>query len=150
MSSFSFNIQGAKELDNALKSLGIELETKIARSAVRAGAVVIKDRAVELAPISEEEGHSGTLKRSIQVVMRSKKVGDAVASVVTRAGKKYNTKGMNAWYAGMIEFGTKHRRATPFMRPALDSQGQNAVKRMSEVIQKRIAFFARKAAKGGN
>ena len=44
MSSFNFNIQGAKELDNALKSLGIELETKIARSAVRAGAVVIKNR----------------------------------------------------------------------------------------------------------
>ena len=150
MSSFSFNIQGAKELDNALKSLGIELETKIARSAVRAGAVVIKNRAVELAPMGSDGVADGTLKRSIQVVMRSKKVGDAVASVVTRSGEKWDAKGMNAKYAGKVEFGTKHRRATPFMRPALDSQGQTAVKRMSEVIQKRIAFFARKAAKSGH
>ncbi len=137
MSSFNFKIEGGKELDAALKMLGRDLETKIAKSAVRAGAQVIRKEAMLNVPVE-----SGTLRNSIRVVTRSKRVGDAVASIVTRSGKKWQSKGMNAWYAPLVEFGTKHRSATPFLRPALDVKGQAAVKKMSETIQKRISKLA--------
>lgn len=150
MSSFEFRIQGADELDAALKAIGIEMERKIARSAVRAGAKVIADRARELAPEGSPDDKwgknytPGTLRRSIQVVTRSQKTGDAVASVVTRSGKKWQAKQMDAWYAPLVEFGTEKMQAQPFMRLALDSKYREAIQRMSEVIQKRI----RKAAAG--
>jgi HK97 gp10 family phage protein len=137
VSSFNFKIEGGKELDKALKQLGYDMEKKVAKSAVRAGAQVIRKEAMLNVPVE-----SGTLKKSIRVVTRSRRVGDAVASVVTRSGKKYQSNGMDAWYAPLVEFGTKNRPATPFLRPALDSKGVEAVKKMSEVIQKRIAKLA--------
>ena len=142
MSSFNFDIQGGNELDAALKKLGLDLERKISRSAVRSGATVIAKEARLLAPVSDDEEHKGTLKRSIKVVARSKRVGDAVASVVTRSGRKWRARKMDAWYAPMVEFGTKNMAARPFLRPALDAKSAEAIKRMSEVIQKRIAKLA--------
>ena len=136
---FDFHIEGAKELDAALKRLGLDMERKIAKSAVRAGATVIAKEAKNNVPVE-----SGTLRNSIRVVTRSKRVGDAVASVVTRSGKKWRSKNMDAWYAPLIEFGTKNRPATPFLRPALDVKGPEAIKKMSEVIQKRISKLASK------
>jgi HK97 gp10 family phage protein len=127
----NFKIEGGKALDNALKQLGYDMEKKVAKSAVRAGANVIAKQARINAPL----GETGTLKRSIKVVTRSKRTGDAVASVVTRSGKKYTARGMNAWYAGRVEFGPP---AHPFLRPALDSKGDEAIKAMSEKIQQRI------------
>lgn len=138
MSSFNFKIEGGKELDTALKQLGRDLEKKVAKSAVRAGATVIAKEARLHVPVE-----SGTLKNSIRVVTRSKRTGDAVASVVTRSGKKYRSKNMDAWYAPLVEFGTKNMPAKPFLRPALDSKGGDAIKRMSEIIQKRIAKLAK-------
>ncbi len=141
MSSFKYKIEGAKELDSALKALGRKLETRIAKAAVRAGATVIAKQARIYAPV----GDTGTLKRSIKVVTRSKRTGDAVASVVTRSGKRWTSRGMNAWYAGKVEFGAagNNLAAKPFLRPALDSKGKEAVKKMSDVIQKRIAKLAK-------
>ena len=138
MSSFNFKIEGGKELDAALKKLGIDLERKIAKSGARAGANIVAKAAREKAPQD-----SGTLKRSIKVVARSKRVGDAVVSVVTRSGKKWNSKGMNAWYAGKVEFGTEHTPARPFMRPALDENGERIIKAMSAKIQERITKLAK-------
>jgi len=136
MSSFNFEIQGAKELERALKQLGPKIEKSVAKSAVRAGANVIAKEARLRVP-----QESGTLKRSIRVVARSRRTGDAVASVVTRSGKRWNAKRMNAWYAPLVEFGTKLRPATPFLRPALDSRAAEAIKAMSDKIQQRIAKF---------
>ena len=79
----NFKIEGAKELNKALGSFTKDIEQKIAKQAVRAGANVIAKEARLLAPM----GLTGTLKRSIKVVARSKRTGDAVASVVTRSGK---------------------------------------------------------------
>lgn len=138
MSSFKFKIVGGKELDAALKRIGPDFERKIAKGAVRAGANVIAKQAKENAPVDD-----GTLRNSIRVVARSKRIGDAVVSVVTRAGKRWRSKNMDAWYAGLIEFGTKNRPATPFLRPALDAKGAEAVKAMSRYITKRIAKLAK-------
>ena len=136
--TFNFEIKGGKELDRALKQLGPKFEKRIAKSAVRAGANVIAKEARLNVPED-----SGTLKKSIKVVARSKRVGDAVASVVTRSGKKWRSKGMDAWYAPLIEFGTKNRPATPFLRTALDSKVAEAIKAMSKQIQKRIKKLAK-------
>lgn len=140
MSSFKFKIEGAKELDRALKQMGPKFEKRIAKGAVRAGATVIAKQAKLNAPVE-----SGTLRKSIKVVSRSRRVGDAVASVATRSGKKWASRGMNAWYAGKVEFGAPGIGidAKPFLRPALDAKAPEAIKAMSEYIQKRIAKMAK-------
>ncbi len=132
--TLKFKITGGKELDQALKAIGPKFEKRIAKSAVRAGANVILKDARLRAP-----QRTGTLKKSLRVVARSKRVGDAVVSVVTRAGKKWTAKGMNAWYAPKVEYGTKDTPARPFLRPALDTKAAEAIKAMSQMIQKKIS-----------
>lgn len=121
-------------MESALKRFPITVEKKIAKAAVRAGANVILKEARARVPQD-----SGTLRKSLRLVARSKRVGNAVVSVVTRSGKKWNSRGMNAWYAGLVEFGTKFKRAQPFMRPALDSKSNDAIKAMGDMIRKKIA-----------
>ena len=132
-----FKINGAKELERNLKRLPLTLERRVAKSAVRAGAAVIAKEAKQRAPVD-----TGVLKRSIKVVARSRRFGDAVASVVTRAGKRWQSKNMDAWYAGLVEFGTRQRPATPFLRPAVDATQKQAVRAMAKKARERIAKLA--------
>jgi HK97 gp10 family phage protein len=135
MSSSKITITGGKELEKSLKKLGFDLEKKVAKQAVRAGANVILKEARLRVPV----GRTGVLKKSLRVVQRSRRLGDAVLSVVTRAGKKWTAKGMNAWYAPKVEFGgEKNRPAQPFMRPALDSKAKEAINAMKDKIRARL------------
>lgn len=135
----TYSVEGGAELNAALSRFGKDVERKIAKTAVRAGASVIAKEAKLNAPV----GRTGTLKRSIKVVARSKRTGDAVASVVTRSGRKWTARNMNAWYAGKVEFGSKGIPARPFLRPALDTKGPEAIQAMSEKVQQRIALMSR-------
>ena len=131
--SLTFKIEGAKELERALKQIPLKFQKRIAKSAVRAGANVILKEARQRVSVDR-----GVLKKSLRVVSRSRRVGDAVASVVTRAGKKWQARGMDARYAGKVEFGTKTRPATPFLRPALDTKAAEAIKAIAKMITKKI------------
>ncbi len=135
MSSSDFKIIGAKELDKALKQIGPKFEKRIAKGAIRAGARVISKQAKENAPKK-----SGALRKSIQIVAR--RSGDAVVSIVTRSGAKFIKMGRGTAYAHIIEFGSKDRAATPFLRPALDSKAKDAIKAISTYIQKRLSKLA--------
>jgi len=143
MSSFSFKIEGIREINAALEKFSFNMERNIAKSAVRAGANVIAKEARLIVPV----GKSKTLKKSIRVVARSRKQGHAVASIVTRSGKEWRKKGMDAWYAPLVEFGTKYIPARPFMRRALDGKVREVVQAMSDTVEKRIMGLALKAGK---
>ena len=135
---FHFEIKGGKELDAALKKLGIDLERKVAKSAVRAGANVVAKEARRLVRV----GKTGILRRSIRVISRSRRQGDAVASVITRSGKKFQATKSDGWYAHFLEFGTIHNAARPFMRPAVDGKKAEAIQAMADKIAERIAKLA--------
>ena len=137
MSKLDFSITGGDELERALMKLPKKLGVSVAKTGVRAMATVIRKEAKR--NVAAKAVDTGDLNRSIDVVARqSKKRGEFIASVVTRSGKKYGAKGKNAWYASMIEFGTKNRPATPFMRPALDTKYKEAIKVMADKISARI------------
>ena len=131
--TLKFKIEGGKELDRALKAIAPKFEKRIAKAAVRSGANVILKEARLRVP-----ERSGALRKSLRVVARSRRVGDAVASVVTRSGKKWTSKGMNAWYAGKVEFGSKKSPAQPFLRPALDTKAKQAIEAMKDMITKKL------------
>jgi HK97 gp10 family phage protein len=146
------NIKGMAELDKLLAELPDKLQRNVMRSALRAGAQVIKQRAQELAPV-----HTGKLRDSIRVSVRIK-AGVPVATV--KAGG--NAKG-GAFYAHMVEYGTAahfikpktakslflaglfregvdHPGAVahPFMRPAFDAAAQEAVLAVALKVKARL------------
>lgn len=88
-------VQGLAELDALLKTLPVKIEANILRGAVRAGQKVVQEKAQ-----SEVPQRSGKLKRSVRVRtdFKAARRGFVRADVV--AGDK------DAWYAGLVEFGT--------------------------------------------
>lgn len=84
--------KGGKELQNMLNTLPAKIERNIMRSALRAGAAVIRDAARE--NINDD---TGALSKSVRVSTRARR-GEVTATV--KAGNK------KAFYAHMVEFGT--------------------------------------------
>ncbi len=148
------NITGGEALAKALRELPVKIEKNILRSAMRAGARVIANEAKGNVPVED-----GDLKRSIRVSTNTRK-GEVTAKAVA-GGKK-------VYYAHFVEFGTvghiisaksgsvlrfttrdgKYHertsvnhpgaRAKPFLRPALDSKAQQAVRAVAKQIAAKL------------
>lgn len=140
------NINGGKELIEALRTFPEKIQRKVMQQALLDGARIIAEEAKQNVPVD-----SGDLKNSIKALRggNKNKKGQIMARV--RAGNK------KAYYAHMIEFGTAAHviksknggmlkftasdgktvktpsvnhpgiKASPFMRPALDVKEREAV-----------------------
>jgi hypothetical protein len=89
----SYTIKGGKELADLLTKLPVEVETKIVRNGLNAGARVIRDEARRLAPRK-----SGALANSIKT--SSSKVSEA-GEIVTRI----RLRGKHAFLGYFMEYG---------------------------------------------
>lgn len=142
-------ILGGRALDDALKTLAPKIQKNIMRSALRAGANVIKKEAKQEVPV-----RSGALRKSLKVSTKSK---NGTVTAVLKADSRV------APHAHLVEFGTRpHKikprngealridghvvseidhpgsRPKPFLRPSFDSKAPQAVVAVAEQIRKRL------------
>jgi HK97 gp10 family phage protein len=143
------NIIGGAELARMLATLPAKIEQNIMRSALRAGAAVIRAEAKTTAPVL-----SGALKKSIRISGKAKK-GQITVSV--------KMGGKTAPHAHLVEFGTRaHKIApnaaqalaiggalvggadhpgakpSPFFRAAFDAKSAEAIAAVADQIRKRL------------
>lgn len=149
------NISGGKQLAQFLQQLPLNIERNIMRAALRSGARVIADEAKKNVPVQY-----GELKASIRTGSNRKKGG---VEAYARAGNKkayyyrfveYGTAA-HIIKAGknkqMLIFTARDGRkvetlqvnhpgavAKPYMRPALDSKGNEAVQAVAQKIKERL------------
>ncbi len=91
---------------------------------LRKGGEVIRVRAEQLAPVL-----TGNLKESMMVTVSDQTADSAVAKIgPSRKG----------FYGQFPEFGTINQSADPFLRPAFDSQREQAVKVIGEELARQI------------
>lgn len=115
---FGMRVEGLRELQERLNALGEDVQTKVSRAAVRAGAVVLRDETRARAPVE-----TGLLRDNI-IATRSRNESNPGHEVwqvkmkrgvhkyantrpnrrKRRAGKKFEDAGP-AFYAAWIEFG---------------------------------------------
>lgn len=139
-------ISGGRELDDLLQTLAPKMHRNINRAGLRAGAVVFREEVRANVPVA-----SGDLKKSVRITTRARG-GQVSASV-----KIGNSK---AWYAHLVEFGTRPHiikakprsgldvngtvrrevshpgsQGKPFVRPAVDSKFPEAVKAVENKIR---------------
>lgn len=170
----TIEMQGLKELDNALKELPKQTAKNCLRRAMTKAAEPFVNDAIALAP-----KRTGRLKRSITVSkMKFGKGGELFkrayaearasgasreeASSIGREAAGLAPEGMTSasmilgplkstFYSLFLEFGTAHMGPRPFMRPAWDKNKRAAIDTMAAIIwdevQKASARLARKAAK---
>lgn len=142
-------IQGGRQLDDLLKTLPVKLQRNVSRAALRAGAVVLREEIRRNAPVD-----SGDLRRSVRVTSRAR--GDNV-SASAKVGNRV------AWYAHLVEFGTRPHVikappgkglnvagqprkevnhpgivGKPFIRPALDTKFPEVVRAVAAKYRERL------------
>jgi HK97 gp10 family phage protein len=126
---------GTEELIKSLDGLAQKIQNRILRQAITQGCNVLKRTAKELAPID-----TGTLRKSlVSKVKTSKnnttgKIGGS-PDKVTVDGKQHV-----AWrYLHLVELGTTHSKAQPFLAPALAQEKDKVYNLIAQKIQEGIA-----------
>lgn len=142
-------ITGGRELAQFLATLPAKVEKNIMRSALRAGAAVFREEVKATMPVD-----TGTLRRTVKVSVKARR-GQVLASM--------KVGGKNAWYAHLVEYGTRPHKITParakalriagytvadvdhpgsrphpFIRPAFDSKSSAAIAAVAAQIRKRL------------
>lgn len=141
---FSCKLEGARELDEALKTLPKATGKNALKRALVRAAEPIAAAAAAMAPRL-----TGELKASI-------KVGTVLSSNQRRQHEKQGDVEVFAGagplpQAHLVEFGTAHSAPEPFMRPAWDGGKMRALQSiksdLAEEIEKARQRLARKAAR---
>ena len=124
-----FTIQGLDELDAVLRDLPIVMQKRVENPAVRAAAMIVKKEAEENAPVD-----TGQLKDNLMVKKVSGVDGQYLLGVRRPVSRRFH----------LTEFGTVYATAQPFVRPAIDTVGQQAI---SVMVQKLHAGLMRETKK---
>lgn len=146
---FKATFHGLEEIEKLLKALPDKPAKRALDGGMRAGGKVIQRDAIERAPVLKGPPRvvmyrgkkriivPGLLRKSI--IVRRVKDGPASVNFAISVTKL-------AFWAHMIEWGTSKMRAMPFLRPALDAKGEEAIKVMIQTTAKRIEAEATKLA----
>lgn len=144
------SLRGHKKLVARLNRLKAGVQRRIILRAVSAALTPINRAAKAMAPTATK-----LLKKSIG--KRVVRVGRGRSPVIwggvgARMDPKYSGPGPKAWqvpwrYLHLVEFGTSHSAAKPFLRLAMDSQLRNAKAIMKRKVRQGID---REIARGGS
>lgn len=154
----SYQIRGLEETFAVLDQLGTAAVGQALAQAMLAALRPVRDRARQLAPRSDEASapalESGLLARAIVAKVTRGRGGRVYGKVGIVRNKHKRQAGVRsrgkhkgeAWfqdparYAHLLEFGTRHAAARPFLRPAWDAARAAAIeefrRKVSDVIGK--------------
>ncbi len=144
---------GAKEIENLLKKLPENVAKNVTLGSLRQGAAIIAKEArarVRNSPSVD----TGMLAKSITTRTRKARsdvksspkvvgVRQIKARLVRKGKRKAQFVNPNR-YAHLVEFGSENMAAEPFMRPALDNKGREAIAKIMEALAKGVEREARK------
>lgn len=160
----TFRMQGVDALVKALKdSLPAAMSNLAYGPAMKAGSVLVLTAAKANAQAAKDTGLlASSLISKVKVYKRKK--GDAAGQVVAaqfKVGSDNNVTGVRRYktsskvtllrpskYAHLVEHGTKHSAAKPFMRPAMEQNKGAALAAITERLASGLTKAA-KSAKGG-
>lgn len=154
--STSIGLRGADEVEAVLKQLPDRVAKNVVIASLRGGARVIAKQAranVRANPSID----SALLEKNITSQVRKKsKRGSAVVAVgvrnvkrqVVRKGRKKAMLANPSKYAHLVELGTKTNPAEPFLRPAVDEKGAEAISTIGKFMLRGIDREVNKLASG--
>lgn len=123
----TIHLSGFRELEDRLRRLPETVQRDYMNDAVAAGGELVLAEAVLRAPVE---------------------FGDLVESLMLRVTRQRNTGGdpraevgpsKEEQHVGRFqEFGTAHHGAQPFLRPALETRGREAIQVIGDVLRDRL------------
>ena len=139
----------------AMSSLNLDLQRKILKKALTtaAGPVVFREK-----QNARRNRDSGLLADSIYVTVKVDKAGEATANIRPSGklvvvmqtepdGTKRQVRTRASAYAHVVEFGSKHVAARPFVRPAVDQSLPEVEAAFAAEVNAAVVKAAAKAAR---
>ncbi|MEO8630201.1 MAG: HK97-gp10 family putative phage morphogenesis protein [Betaproteobacteria bacterium] len=141
--SVTVEVKGLSELGDKLRGLSRAMNLKIAGRATNAAAQPIKKQAKTNIQISPSVDTGALLKSVIVKKIPRSQTQYTSEHIVTVRGRgktsKKTGKTQNAApHAVLVEYGTVHMPAEPFLRPAFNQEKGFAVQAMKEKIEEAI------------
>lgn len=144
----SIKIEGLKELEKKMISLGPKLGRQALKSALVAGAIVVRKEAQMSSPVD-----SGRLRKAMYI-KKMAKPNPFKENVIfgVRHGRKTWKKGKDgqlfdksndAFYWKFLEFGTKYIKKLEFVQNAFKKTQTRALARIKEVLADKISVLVR-------
>jgi len=118
-------IEGAAELERALRQLPSKIGEQVLTNALRAGGRIVQAEAKLRAPVG-----SGKLRDSIIVRKRRRRRGAALTVQVGPSGEGF--------YGMFLEFGTRSSSPRPWLRPAFDATKEQALDKIGDSLGKAV------------
>jgi len=133
----SFKIEGGADLSRRLLDLNDKLQKKILRSAVVAGAQVVKKRAKQIA--ADKSRDTGALIRNIAGKVEKQRSPEYVQiNIGVRHGKPdpKAKRQDDPFYWWQHEFGNSKMAARPFLTPAFEETKEDVLDAMVDRVKK--------------
>ena len=111
-------VEGGDKLARALRDLPTRVDRSVQRDALKAGGELIRARAAALAPRAP-----GAPDIADHITMSGTRPADGSVGLAVGPAKGF-------YYGRFLEFGTSRQGAQPFLRPALDGEGAQAIQRI--------------------
>ena len=124
-------VEGAKEIEAAMRALGVAAANRIARSALNRASTPIVRRARELAPTPGDPNDpyaTGGLKKAISKRLRRQRPGSSEQIILIGIERPRSR------IAHLLEFGAAHMASEPFLRPALDEAHGQTLQVMQQAL----------------
>lgn len=147
------NVQGLSQLGQTLKTLGADMQARVARRATNAAAQVVKKavvaavedpRAQKPYKVEGELVFPGNISRNVVVKRIQPGATDLTSEhIVAVRGKAAH--GYASRVASLQEWGTVKMPARPFMTPGFETSKGEALEAMATSLQTDIAASAKKA-----
>jgi HK97 gp10 family phage protein len=143
-----FKIEGADAIMRKMRQLPKNMQRAGARRAARKAMAVVRDAARATARQFDDPSTPVQIWKQITIAesgRQSRRVGGVVMRVGVRGGARRSKDKVPPWYWRLVEFGTQHTRAQPFMRPALASNVGKVTDTLVRELNKELDKEASKA-----
>jgi len=160
------HIEGLEALQSKLQTIGVDMQKKGGRAALRAAARVVRNKAIDGAQTIDDADSRESIAKNIverwNGRVNKQSGGDDLAFRVGVLGgaRDYSKQGEiktgknakgnpggDTFHWRFVEFGTEKMAAHPFMRPALESSGGDVVDTFVKEYDKALDRALRRAAK---
>ena len=141
--TIQIEVKGLRELTDRLNQLPDKLSARLFVKGISAGAKVIQQAVAARAPVRQvpQGRRPGMPIKKGSGTMRYP--GTLKTHIIRKRYKRPGTQKVTydimptglAWYGRLVETGTRHAAAKPFMRPAVDAEGEAAINRVADVIR---------------
>lgn len=132
----TLNVQELAALTDRLRDIEAKIAKKALRTAARKGMSIVRDQVKANAPEDTSDDADNIKTKAFIALQTSYRRGVLSVRVGVRGGAKQNPD--TPYYWRMVEFGTKHISAKPFMTPALENNADAVIDRIADELRREL------------